>query len=153
MSGAMQQLLPRHYKIIDLFLDGSWNNMEIAEKVGVTPVTVKNVLAMPATQDIIAKRRKTKTEIKDTVSARLELDQVDIARKKLNDAATQAAETLIESLFSEDDKLRNKGANDILDRIGIARVAKNENTNKSAVLVLDADTAERIMSTLILDNG
>jgi len=153
MAGAMQQLLPRHYKIIDLFLDGSWNNMEIAEKVGVTPVTVKNVLAMPATQDIIAKRRKTKTEIKDTVSARIELDHVEAARKKLNDAATQAAETLIESLFSEDDKLRNKGANDILDRIGIARVAKNENTNKSAVLVLDADTAERIMSTLILDNG
>ena len=148
---TLQDLLPRHNKIIDLYLDGQWNHTQIASKVGVSPVTVKNVLAMPSAQDVIARRRKVKEEIKDTISAREELDHVEEARLLLNDNAKVAAEALIESLFSEDEKLRNKGANDILDRIGIARVAKNENQNKSMVVTLDAETASRILETLTLD--
>ena len=153
MIMSLQDLLPRHHKIIDLFLDGQWSHSQIASKVGVSPVTVKNVLAMPATQDIIARRRKMKEEIKDTISAREELDYVETARQVLNENAKVAAEALIESLFSEDEKLRNKGANDVLDRIGLARVTKNENQNKSMVLTLDAETASRILETLSLDKS
>lgn len=152
MSTAITSLLPRHYKIIDLFLDGIYKHSEIAEEVGVTSVTVKNVLAMPAAQDIIARRRKAKEEIKDTVSARTELDSVDDARRVLNENARVAAEVLIDSLFCEDDRIRTKGANDVLDRVGVSRVMKNENTNKSAVLVIDTEMADRILSTLKLDS-
>ncbi len=151
MSSSITALLPRHYKIIDLFLDGQYKHSEIAEKVGVSPVTVKNVLSMPASQDIIARRRKNKEEVKDVVSARMELDQVEEARRALNDNARVAAEALIDGLFSEDDKVRTKSANDVLDRVGVSRVMRNESTNKSTVLIIDSVMAERIISTLDLD--
>jgi phosphosulfolactate synthase (CoM biosynthesis protein A) len=106
---------------------------------------------MPASQDIIARRRKNKEEVKDVVSARMELDQVEEARRALNDNARVAAEALIDGLFSEDDKVRTKSANDVLDRVGVSRVMRNESTNKSTVLIIDSVMAERIISTLDLD--
>ena len=77
---SLQKLMPRHYKIIDLAIAGTMNNKQIAETVGVTPVTVKNVLNMPGTQDIIAKRRHAKEAQIDELDVVTTENTVDLAR-------------------------------------------------------------------------
>lgn len=143
--------MPRHYKIIDLFLEGTYSHSQIAEMVDVTPVTVKNVLSMPSAQDIIARRRENIEETKDTMNSIQETSAAESARRILDEASQLAASQLVENLLSGDEKMRNKASNDILDRIGVARVTKNDNTNKSMVLVLDAAMADRINRTLEID--
>lgn len=143
--------MPRHYKIVDLFLEGTYSHSQIAEMVGVSPVTIKNVLAMPSAQDIIAKRRDRIEETKDTMNSIAETSCAENARKILDEASSLAAAMLVENLLSADEKIRNKASNDVLDRIGIARVLKNDNTSKSMILVLDAQMADRINRTLQID--
>lgn len=143
--------MPRHYKIVDLFLEGVYSHSQIAEQVGVSPVTVKNVLAMPSAQDLIARRRNTIEEVKDTMNSIDETSAAESARKILDDASSLAASQLVESLLSGDERMRNKAANDVLDRVGIARVMKNDTTNRSMVLVLDSAMADRINKTLSID--
>ena len=116
-----------------------------------TRITVTRILGMPSAQDVIARRRHTQMARVDEHQKLDRISTINTARALMEEAAEGAAATLVENLLSGDEKLRNKSANDILDRVGIARVQKNDNTNRSAVLVIDADMAKLIHQTLELD--
>ena len=147
----VQALMPRHYKIIDLYLDGIYNHKEIAEKVGVSPVTIKNVLAMDDVQHQIATRRRAKNDQVDEVLVKKHIDCVELARQKLSAEAGKAASVLIDNLLDDDGRLRNKAANDIMDRVGISRVTKTDIDTKTSVLILDAVQAANIHRSFELD--
>lgn len=148
---TVRTLMPRHHKIMDLSLEGIWTNREIADKVGVSPITVTHVLQMPIVQDKMAKRRNVKTQMKDELDVRVAVDTVELARQKIAAEAGKAASVLIDNLLDDDGRLRNKAANDIMDRVGISRVSKTDVDTKTSVLILDATQAANIQRSFELD--
>ena len=148
---TVRALLPRHHKIMDLYLEDIWTHKEIAEKVGVAPLTVHNVLKMPEVQNKLTLRREQKLQMKDELSVRVDLDTVELARHKISAEAAKAASVLIDNLLDDDGRLRNKAANDIMDRVGISRVSKTDVDTKTSVLILDATQAANIQRSFELD--
>jgi hypothetical protein len=128
-----------------------WTHKEIAEKVGVAPLTVHNVLKSPEVQNKIALRRARKNELKDELDVVVAVDTVEKARHKLSAEAAKAASVLIDNLLDDDCRIRNKSANDILDRVGISRVSKTDVDTKTSVLILDATQAANLQRSFELD--
>jgi len=148
----VSRLLPRHYKIIDMYLSGKYTHQQIADSLDMDRKSVTAIISMPSMQDEIAKRRVIQNSQVDEVLVIDRINQVDTARSLLEEASINAAGTLIDCLLSGDEKMKNKSANDILDRVGISRVQKNENVNKTSVLFIDAETAARVHKTFELDS-
>jgi hypothetical protein len=146
----LEKIMPRHHQILDLAVMG-WDRQEIARECGLAPSTVSRVLAQPRIQHMLAVRKKKLQEQTDCMAEIVDRDCLETARRMLDEASELASGILVEQLLCGDSKERAKAANDILDRVGIARVTKNENRNKTSVLMVDAETAERIMKTRELD--
>ena len=145
------RLLPRHFKILDLYMSGSMNYKQIAEEVGVSPMTVHRIVNMPNVQKDLSIRRNKKSADIDTLDTISLSSTVDSARRLLEESAEEAAERLVGGLVSSDERIVNKSANDLLDRVGISRVSKQDIASKSTVLILDDKMAARIQKSLELD--
>ncbi|MFA6691983.1 MAG: hypothetical protein WCR98_08390 [Saccharofermentanales bacterium] len=150
---TIQRLLPRHYQIIELYVSGLYTHQQIADIVGMkSRHGVTCIINSPAAQDLIAKKRASISANRDNMIAQREVDVLDRAKRALEVASEDASRVLVEGLLDEDPRIRNKSANDILDRVGLARVSKEEKSVKGAVIVMDTETAARIQQTLELDN-
>ncbi len=68
MPFHLKKLLPRHYRILELCLDGK-NRKDIAEEVGLTPRAVTNVTNSPVFQNEFARRRKERNKKHDEAFA------------------------------------------------------------------------------------
>jgi hypothetical protein len=139
------KLMPRHYKILDLILDGQLNFKQIAEKVGVSPVTVTNIRNSPTFQHELSMRRKFREEQKDTLAVREDVSHLQKAQGVLEECMEGAANTLKELLCKGDDPIKLRAAQDVLDRTGLARLERRENLNKSAVIIIDGHDAVRLL--------
>ena len=147
----LKRLLPRHYKVIDMYLTGDFQYKDIAKRLNMSHGSVSRILSMPSAQDVIVKRRANLDAQTDADIVNTHRTRVEEAKDLMEQASLQAAGVLIEGLLCGDERQMNKSANDILDRVGLARVTKSESKNTSAILTLNAEDAARITETFDLD--
>ena len=57
MPYQLKKLLPRHYRILELCLDGK-NYKDIAKEIGLTQRAISNITNSPIFQNELARRRK-----------------------------------------------------------------------------------------------
>lgn len=119
----LKRMLPRHFRILDLYLTGEMNIKDIAEAVGMTPQGVGLIVKNPIFQKEAGRRRSSlerKTEDKIAGST------VESARKVIENAALDAARTHVKLLVSNDDKVKQRSASEILDRAGLKERAEEQ---------------------------
>lgn len=111
-SLELKRLLPRHYKILDLYQAGT-KVKDIAQALGLSPNGVRLIIQSPQFQAELSKSRKTElVEMSDgTVSASVQ------ARDILERASLKAAEVQTDLLEDESSKIKLAASNSILDRV------------------------------------
>ncbi len=119
MGNKINRLLPRHFKIRDLALQGLSRN-EIALEMGMSPVGIGLIINSPKFQDELA-RRRDQIEKKSDEGLATSLSQ---AKNVLADAAEDAAQVHVDLLVSSDERVKQNSANQILDRVGIAKAER-----------------------------
>lgn len=108
----LQKLIPRHFKILDLYLEGM-SQVDIAKEVGMHQANIGLVVRSPVFQNELALRRSLREKDEK------ELRQTGLVQAKgvLEGAAFRAAETQVGLLESEDDRIKLASSNSILDRV------------------------------------
>lgn len=115
----LQRLGPRHHRILELYLQG-FKPGEIARELGVTREGITWVVSSPCFQHELARRRKDRETVHDQMVA----STVGAARAKIEGAAEAAADGLIDTLSSQDERVRLMGIKEILDRAGASTASK-----------------------------
>jgi hypothetical protein len=143
----IQSLNPRHFIILDQFLAGV-PQKQIAESLGMSAQAVYIITNSPSFQHELAMRRAIVEEnVNESVS-----NKTDEALNFLRSSSLKAAETIVNGMSSIKEEIAQKSAMDILDRVGVAKITKNQNNNTSSVFVLSAEDAKLLQETLLLDN-
>jgi hypothetical protein len=145
----LAKLAPRHFKIIDLCLEGLPKN-EIATRVNMGPRQLENVMNSPSFQHQLTLRRAQHEAQHDEAVA---VAAIHTADHLLQKESTNAATELILQLTSDDETTRFRSAESILDRTGYAKVTKAQNTQLSAVLNVPVEQLSTINETLKLLNN
>ena len=112
-----QQLCPRAYQIMDLYIDGYGTN-EIARKLNITPQYVGMIINAPNFQHSIAIR---KAQLVEQVDARI-ADQIVDATAVLKSNAKKAAERLVSLLDSDHESIQLKSSLEVLAIDGVQSV-------------------------------
>ena len=111
---GIRRLLPRHFRILEMVLAGH-DNTTIAETLGISTRSITMIKQSPLFQSELVRRREDKT---DTTMLSLDREAVmGKARSILEDASELAAETLEELLDADDNSVRLRAADSILDRV------------------------------------
>lgn len=140
----LQKLNPRHFKILDLVLDG-YKAKEIADALDMSLPGVGVILNSPSFQHELALRRNVINERKNEELATGKNDPV---LEKLKASALQAANRLAHNVENGSGSVSNRAAAEILDRTGFVGVQKHEVSNKSVVLSIDVKDVACINETL-----
>lgn len=108
----IQALLPRHFKMIELALEGK-SVVQIAKELGMNKCSVSSVLKSPMIQNELARQRAERE------SKMIESENIRItgAMNILNAQADEAARTLGALLKSPDERIQLSSAKEILDRV------------------------------------
>ena len=150
----LQRLLPRHFKIIELALDGN-DRQTIAQVLEISPQTVSNVLNTPLVQDELSKRRANVTKKVDEGRVAVAME----ARRVIEDSAVQAAlvhkeivtKTIVDDSGSEvpfyPAPVRQSSAEAILDRIF------ERNGQQKGVTVIEIDSLNLLNVALSESEG
>jgi len=144
----IQSMNPRHYKILDLCLAGI-NNKDIATRLDMVPSQISIITNSPSFQHELAIRRSSISEQVDNTIANETKDAMHL----LKENTLRAAQTLVNQLSSEQEKIAQASAMDILDRAGFPKVTKSSNTNLNAVVCIDLETAELLRDSLMMSNS
>ena len=112
MPHELKHLLPRHYQILELCLQG-FRSKDIAEAVGLTPQAISLITNSPMFQDALARRRADQQGNLDEETAQTEHEALDLLRKHSKDAA----QVQVDLLEAPDGRLALASANSILDRV------------------------------------
>jgi adenylosuccinate synthase len=137
-----KQLLPRHYSIQDLHLQGQ-NYREIAESLSMSLRQVANVINTPQFQHELGIRR---SHIQDTVDESI-IRTADEVQETLKKATIDAAKRLTTLINSENEVVARQAANDILDRGGFPKVTRSDTTTRQSI-TLDSEAAKHIETVL-----
>ena len=111
-QNELKRLLPRHYKILSLCLEG-FRRTDIAEALGMSPVGVGLIINSPLFQDELARQRVGKNQDSRDIAATQDLDAMNILQK----AASAAAQKHVDLLQSTNERTSQLSANSILDRV------------------------------------
>jgi len=127
----LQTMLPRHFKILDLYLMGV-DTRSIASRLNVSPRVVTMVIASPIFQEELSRRRKGVERDLDSEYS----SGVRQAKKILDEAAAEAAQFHVDLVRNaqEETRLRQISAKEILDRV-LGPESKNSAT--SVVMSID----------------
>jgi len=128
-----KRLLPRHYKILELFLTGL-SIKDVARKVNMTPMGISYIYNSPVFQDALKRRQKGLNEKVDDGH----VASIMHARSVLDEASLDASK-LHASVVRDDDlpiRERQVSATAILDRVGLGR---SERTEKPTVVMISTD--------------
>jgi hypothetical protein len=145
---VIARLLPRHYLILDLILDGNLTLSQMAEEAGVSRRSIQLLRKSPAFQHELAMRRKKRNDMTDELGA---LETVDRARAILEESSETAARKIVKLVGSPDDAIALRSAADLLDRAGVPKQTKVETESKGLKIVLTGKDLERIESTISLE--
>jgi len=142
----MKRLLPRHYEILDLYLEGMAIK-DIAKQVGMAPGSVSLITRNPSFIKEVERRREQRNKELDQLRA----DKITRAKDILLDHAELAAQRHVELLDSKDERVRQSSANSILDRVGLPKIT--ESINKGAPQVVVLDTAQLNLLSIALEES
>lgn len=138
MAHELKKLLPRHFRIMELLLDGL-SFKDTAETVGMSPAAIQMIARSPLFQEELARRRRDTQQSLDQTRSQAQID----AQAVLNDNARRAAETHAELLDDDDPSIRQRSAESILDRV----FGKGE-SKPSAVVQVNAETFQLLKIAL-----
>lgn len=139
----IHKLNTRHFKILDLVLDGK-SNAAIAEELSISPGIVSILKNSPSFQHELAMRKGRREALKDVA----DMNPVDEALQHLRSKALDAAKRLTEGLLEESRKEKRTSATEILDRIGLGKVQKQDVAIQAAHVVISPEDAAVIKETL-----
>lgn len=128
----LKRLSDRHKAIIELCLQGHPRS-DIARLSGLTPQAITIITNSPKFQDELARRRDRVESKIDEVHAL----STSEAKEILQQSSVEAARTHVELLSSQDERVKQKSASEILDRVGLGRETSDRGGSQ---VVLDADT-------------
>lgn len=139
---------PRHFRILDLALDGL-SIHQIATEVSLTDLHVRKIFGAPNFQHELAMRRARRTEMQDQSS----VDKHDETVSRLQQESLAAAEHIIDTMMDddEDSKLRVACAKDILDRDGYQPKPTTVAQQAGITLIINDADGARLTESLILD--
>ena len=124
----LQRLLPRHYKILRLCIEGL-TRKEIALGLSMSPEGVGLIINSPLFQDELAKHREVSMKDAREISNVQDVEAINI----LQEAASDAARKHVDLLNSDNDRTAQMSANSILDRVmasdknGVAGIKIDQN--------------------------
>lgn len=144
MANIIQQLNPRHYKILEFVLTGL-TNKQIAERLDVSPQMISIVINSPSFQHEVALRREKLDAMKNQRIVESDMEVVDA----IKEGTRAAVKTLISSINSTDENIAIRASVEILDRGGFPKVSKIE--SKNLTVVMDADMLKVLQETIKLD--
>ncbi len=138
-SKYLQTLKARHFKIIELELDGR-TGVQIAAELGMPAEEIKNIVNSPLYQHELSRRRDK--------GAMRQAEEVSIRRisasEILSDASGRAAEVQVGLLGSRTEKIQQTAAMDILDRSGHPKISKSESRNVNASFMITEGLLDRL---------
>lgn len=143
----LEKLNARHYKILDLRMAG-WKIQQIAGHLGMTRQQVSLVVNSPTFEHEFALQRARKEEIRDTEDVRGE----DEVKTVLVEGAKKAAEKLVSTIGSDQEKNAIRSAAEILDRTGYAKTQRVEGGESQQIVVIGSDELSRLTKALEMDN-
>ena len=111
MGYEIQRMMPRHFKVLELTLDG-YDRETIALRCGISPQMVTLVQNSPVFQGEISRRRDARLKGDDEIRS----VHKQSALKILDEASEQAALTQVGLMESQDDNVRFRAAESILRR-------------------------------------
>lgn len=102
---------PKQLRFINLYLSGSYTNVEISRLLNVSTTTIGNWLKLPETQQYIAD---------------YQVEEQKVVKDRLNALSAKAVDTMLDLLDSPMDGVRYSAARDVLDRVGHRSAQKME---------------------------
>ena len=142
----LQQLNPRHFKMIDYCIEGK-TNKQISELLSMSDRAVSLIIKSPNFQHELAMRRSAYTQDHDEKLA----EQETSASQLLRDNATKAVQTLISGLQAGSEHIKLRSAESILDRSGHGRQTK-DNTSSSVVINISNSDLILLKETLEVED-
>ena len=117
--------------MLELFLLGL-SNIEIAERLGVTPQNVSCCFNSGIMQQQLARRRKQSEKETDASISRT----LSEAQDNLEKNAFAASQVHVDLLESDDESVKQRSANAILDRTGLGSKPQKDNASR---IMIDAN--------------
>ena len=117
----LQKLNAKHQKMIELCLEG-YKCGDLAKITGLTPQGVTIITNSPKFQDQLSRRRGELNKKHDE-GVSISSSQ---AKDVLEQGALEAAKTHVELLSSNDERVQQKSASEILDRVGVGKTVNQQ---------------------------
>ena len=136
----LKRLLSRHHRMIDLLLEGL-SRKEIALRLGCTPQCVSIVANSPNVQEVLARRRDSIEKKTDNAIA----VTVQEAQEVLERNSLEAARVHVDLLSSDDEAVRQRSANEILNRTGLSGKGQDEG---GKTIMIEVDTVNLLQVAL-----
>jgi len=140
MTFSLQKLNPRHYKILDMCLQGL-QAVDIASQLKMSPTQINNIIRSPSFQHQFALRRQKLESIQDTT-------EVDSVKQLLKQNAEKAASKLVDCINSDDERIAIKSASEILDRSGYPKEQQQNVQDNSVNIIISADELSILKESL-----
>ncbi len=135
MNNFIQNLNPRHHKILDLYLKGL-SKVQIAERLDMTPSSISIITRSPNFQHELAMRMARISEISDGKIA----DSNEEVSNVLKEATLKAAKKIIDKMESAEEGISFKASCEVLDRGGFPKATRlDANIPLAPQIILSAD--------------
>ena len=144
----IQLMTPRHFKILDLVLDGAKPSI-IAKKLSMSYSQASIIIRSQLFQHQLAIRR-SQYEEKQADRAAIAVDEVKEALQK---SAISAANKLIFGIDSDNETIALKSATEILDRTGYPKEQKMTGSETNTQIIINATDFSVLKESLILDSS
>ncbi len=148
MSSSIKRILPRHFKILDLKVAG-FKNTEIAKSLGMSPATVGAISRSPLFNAELQRRLKDRNE--DGAAEEQEAFESK-ARSILTQNAEKASMVQSDLLDSEDDSVRLRASNSILDRV-LGRADAKDGPSVANINITTEDANLIVLALQESENG
>ena len=141
---SIQQLNPRHYKILEFYLRG-WTNKQIADNLNITQCNVSVVTRGQSFQHEVTMRREKLEELSNQSIVSSDQEVTDAIRE----GTKSAVDRILGCIHSEDENVAIRASTEILDRGGFPKVSKIE--SKSLSVVMNAEDLVKLKEAMALD--
>ena len=141
---SIQQLNPRHYKILEFYLRG-WTNKQIADNLNITPCNVSVVTRGQSFQHEVAMRRAQLEDMSNQSIVSSDQEVTDAIRE----GTKSAVDRILGCIHSKDENVAIRASTEILDRGGFPKVSKIE--SKSLSVVMNAEDLVKLKEAMAMD--
>jgi len=143
MKQEINQLTPRHLKIVDLAIKG-WAPGKIAKHLQMTPVAISMIMHSPTWEHEFALRRAIHEERDDNK----QISDEDEVTRTLRDGAKRAAEKLVAHIDSTEESISVKSAEAVLDRTGYSRVREDKQSIIAPTIIINDKDSKVLLETI-----